>query len=105
MVQGFALALEGYGGSIGPTIAGGRQSSVAFCEPGVHEMDHFGATVDASNGVFACLSTTDVLDSVMPGLAEFLTSPALTLSNSTQTITVSVVNPEFFVEARWEWLF
>lgn len=104
VVQGLALALGGWGLSIGSTISGSRQSAVAFSQPGIQEMDYFGATEDASNNVFVFLSTNGGLRSVMPRLADSLSSFTLDQPNTTQAITGSVFNPEVFVEVRWEWL-
>jgi hypothetical protein len=104
LAQGLGLALGGYGASIGATIAGSRQFGVAFSEPGVQEIDYFGTTADAANDVFTYLSTTGGLLSVMPRLADSLTSLALALPNRTTPISGSIFNPEVFVDVRWEWL-
>jgi len=102
--QGLGLALGGYGLSIGNMISGSRQSAFAFSDPTVQEMDYFGVTNDASNDVFTFLSTNGGLRSVMPRLADSLTSLSLTLPNRTESITGSFSSPEVFVAVRWEWM-
>jgi hypothetical protein len=103
-IQGLAVALGGYGASIGNPISGSSQSGVAFSEAGVQETDYFGATAGASADVFTYLSTTSTLGDVTNRLADALTALALTLPNKTQAITGSVSNPEVFVQVRWEWI-
>ena len=104
VARGLGLALGGFGGTIGLTIAGSSQSGVAFSEPGIQETDYFGATTGSSADVFTYLSQQGGLQGVMPRLADSLTSTALTLPNRTAIISGMVRSPEVFVEVRWEWI-